>query len=113
MSARDLRGTDIKTLQTLYNKNKYHLNLIQRLNIALDVASALDYLHSQFDRPVIHYDLKPSTVLLDADLTAHFSDFGPTRFLSETTEQSISEQSNSMGIRRTMGYIPPGSSVPY
>ncbi|KAE8662264.1 hypothetical protein F3Y22_tig00113716pilonHSYRG00087 [Hibiscus syriacus] len=87
--------------------NSPSLNLIQRLNISIDVASALDYLHSQFDRPVVHCDLKPSNILLDADLTAHISDFGLTRFLSETTEQSISEQSSSVGIRGTMGYIPP------
>ncbi|XP_038994374.1 probable LRR receptor-like serine/threonine-protein kinase At3g47570 isoform X1 [Hibiscus syriacus] len=83
------------------------LNLIQRLNIAIDVASALDYLHSQFDKPVVHCDLKPSNVLLDTDFTAHISDFGLTRFLSDTTEQSITEQSSSMGIRGTIGYIPP------
>ncbi|XP_038991631.1 probable LRR receptor-like serine/threonine-protein kinase At3g47570 [Hibiscus syriacus] len=64
--------------------NSPSLNLIQRLNIAIDVASALDYIHSQFDKPVVHCDLKPSNILLDADLTAHISDFGLTRFLSET-----------------------------
>ncbi|KAE8712460.1 hypothetical protein F3Y22_tig00110254pilonHSYRG00013 [Hibiscus syriacus] len=51
--------------------NSPSLNLIQRLNIAIDVASALDYIHSQFDKPVVHCDLKPSNILLDADLTAH------------------------------------------
>ncbi|KAE8662265.1 hypothetical protein F3Y22_tig00113716pilonHSYRG00088 [Hibiscus syriacus] len=93
--------------------NLASLNLIQRLNISVDVASALDYLHSQFEGPVIHCDLKPSNILLDADLTAHISDFGLTRFLSEKIDQSISEQSSSVGIRGTMGYIHPGNSIPH
>ncbi|PRQ60888.1 putative protein kinase RLK-Pelle-LRR-XII-1 family [Rosa chinensis] len=36
-----------------------HLNLIQRVNIAIDVANALDYLHSHFHNPIVHCDLKP------------------------------------------------------
>ncbi|KAE8712496.1 hypothetical protein F3Y22_tig00110253pilonHSYRG00084 [Hibiscus syriacus] len=59
--------------------NSPSLNLIQWLNIGIDVALALDYLHSQFDKPVVHCDLKSKNVLLDADLTAHISDFGLTR----------------------------------
>ncbi|KAL4385221.1 hypothetical protein GQ457_15G001070 [Hibiscus cannabinus] len=87
--------------------NSPSLNLLQRLNIAIDVASALDYLHYQFDKPVVHCDLKPSNILLDADLTAHVSDFGLTRFLSTKTEESIVKRSSSFGVRGTMGYIPP------
>ncbi|KAG8476198.1 hypothetical protein CXB51_033113 [Gossypium anomalum] len=83
------------------------LNLTQRLKIAIDVALALDYLHSQFGKPVVHCDLKPSNVLLDGDLTAYVSDFGLTKFLTMTAEYSIGEQSSSIGIRGTMGYIPP------
>ncbi|ESR50787.1 hypothetical protein CICLE_v10033496mg, partial [Citrus x clementina] len=42
-----------------------NLNLLQRLNIAVDVASALDYLHHYCETPIVHCDLKPSNVLLD------------------------------------------------
>ncbi|KAH1075596.1 hypothetical protein J1N35_027924 [Gossypium stocksii] len=83
------------------------LNPTQRLNIVIDIALALDYLHSQFGKPVVHCDLKPSNVLLDVDLTAYVSDFGLTKFLTMTAEYSIGEQSSSIGIRGTMGYIPP------
>jgi serine/threonine protein kinase len=33
--------------------------LEQRLSIVVDVADALDYLHKDYDPPVVHRDLKP------------------------------------------------------
>ncbi|KAJ8765544.1 hypothetical protein K2173_014666 [Erythroxylum novogranatense] len=85
------------------------LNLIQRLSIAIDVASALDYLHHQCETPIVHCDLKPSNVMLDADMTARVGDFGLARFLHDTSTQVApnSNQSSTGGIRGTIGYIAP------
>ncbi|XP_061997001.1 probable LRR receptor-like serine/threonine-protein kinase At3g47570 [Rosa rugosa] len=83
------------------------LSLIQRLNIAIDVASALDYLHNQCETPIVHCDLKPSNVLMDGDLTGHVSDFGLSRFLSEPTTSVSRNQSSSIGIRGSVGYVAP------
>ncbi|KAG5524334.1 hypothetical protein RHGRI_031113 [Rhododendron griersonianum] len=84
------------------------LNIVQRLNIAIDVASALDYLHYHYhcETTIIHCDLKPSNILLDDDLCAHVSDFGLARILSATTCTSNHHQSSSISIRGTTGYIP-------
>ncbi|XP_027152386.1 probable LRR receptor-like serine/threonine-protein kinase At3g47570 [Coffea eugenioides] len=41
------------------------LNIIQRLDIMIDVACGLEYLHYGYSTPVIHCDLKPSNILLD------------------------------------------------
>ncbi|XP_038689251.1 probable LRR receptor-like serine/threonine-protein kinase At3g47570 [Tripterygium wilfordii] len=79
------------------------LSLIQRLNIAINVASALDYLHYHCDTPIVHCDLKPSNVLLDENMTAHVGDFGLTRFLSEASK----DQTISVGLKGSIGYIPP------
>nr|XP_027102710.1 LRR receptor-like serine/threonine-protein kinase FLS2 [Coffea arabica] len=46
------------------------LNL-QRLNRMIDVVRAIDYFHNGYLIPVIHCDLKPSNVLLDAEMVAH------------------------------------------
>nr|XP_028945149.1 probable LRR receptor-like serine/threonine-protein kinase At3g47570 [Malus domestica] len=59
-----------------------NLSLLQRLEIAIGVACALDYLHNHCETPIVHCDLKPSNVLLDKELTGHVSDFGLARFLS-------------------------------
>ncbi|ONI03277.1 hypothetical protein PRUPE_6G248400 [Prunus persica] len=56
------------------------LSLIQRLNIANDVASALDYLHRRCETTIVHCDLKPNNVLLGEDMVAHVGDFGLARF---------------------------------
>lgn len=74
-------------------KNK-RLNLIQRLNIAIDVASALDYLHHDCETPIVHCDLKPSNVLLDQDLVAHVGDFGLAKFLFQASDISSEKPNN-------------------
>ncbi|KAJ3684075.1 hypothetical protein LUZ61_013239 [Rhynchospora tenuis] len=83
------------------------LSLVERLNIAIDVAQALDYLHNDGPTPIVHCDLKPSNVLLDDNMTAHVGDFGLARLL--VMPDSIPSQSmTSIGaIKGSIGYIPP------
>uniref|UniRef100_A0ACD5ZGG3 Uncharacterized protein n=1 Tax=Avena sativa TaxID=4498 RepID=A0ACD5ZGG3_AVESA len=83
------------------------LTLAQRLNIAVDIADALDYLHNNCEPPIVHCDLKPSNILLDEDLVAHVGDFGLAKILPEpATEQPVDSKS-SIGIRGTIGYVAP------
>lgn len=52
----------------------------KRLAIIRDVARALAFLHVECQPPVVHGDLKPSNVLLDANFRAKVADFGLARF---------------------------------
>ena len=84
------------------------LNLIQRVNIAFDVASALDYLHNHCPESIAHCDIKPSNILLDADMVAHLGDFGLAKLLKSISSSST-DQISSIGIRGTVGYVAPGN----
>ncbi|KAK2377169.1 putative LRR receptor serine/threonine-protein kinase [Trifolium repens] len=90
------------------------LSLQQRVDIALDVAQALDYLHNDTEQAVVHCDIKPSNVLLDDDLVAHLGDFGLARLIHGATGHSNNDQVISSTIKGTIGYVPPeyGAGVP-
>ncbi|HEU4783375.1 MAG TPA: serine/threonine-protein kinase [Ktedonobacterales bacterium] len=64
------------------------------------IASALDYAHSL---GVIHRDIKPQNVLLDAEGNAHLSDFSIARLLEESRTK-LTSTSRMLG---TPAYIAP------
>jgi serine/threonine protein kinase len=82
------------------------LTLLERLNIAIDVASAMDYLHNDCDPPIVHCDLKPANVLIDEDMVAHVADFGLARFLSQNSSE---KHSSTLELKGSIGYIAPGT----
>ncbi|KMT00499.1 hypothetical protein BVRB_9g217980 [Beta vulgaris subsp. vulgaris] len=85
-----------------------NLKFSKRLDIAIDVAFALDYLHHHCSISIVHCDLKPSNILLDGEMVAHVSDFGLAKFLSEAIKDDVHvSQSSSIGVRGTIGYAPP------
>ncbi|GLT35864.1 hypothetical protein SLA2020_102800 [Shorea laevis] len=122
-SSLDFKGSDFKAiiyefmqngsledwLHPHENQGVGEFNFIQRLNISIDVAFALEYLHHYCQPVIVHGDLKPSNVLLDHDMVAHVGDFGMSRIFRNESRHSIAskEQNSSIGIKGTIGYIPP------
>ena len=86
------------------------LSLSQRLDIAVDIVDALDYLHNGCQPSIIHCDLKPSNILLNQDMRARVGDFGIARVLDEATSKNPLNSSSTLGIRGSIGYIAPGNS---
>ncbi|KAL4034313.1 hypothetical protein IC575_007447 [Cucumis melo] len=104
------------SLDSWIHKHKLHadgsgLNLIERLNIAIDVASVLDYLHNGYDVPIVHCDLKPSNIILSEEMTAKVGDFGLARLLMEGGNNQSSSISSSHVLKGSIGYLPPEYGV--
>ncbi|KAI4328599.1 hypothetical protein L6164_020938 [Bauhinia variegata] len=90
------------------NQTQMSLNLLQRLNIVIDVANTIEYLHHGCETPIVHCDLKPSNVLLDENMVGHVGDFGLARFFQEGTQNYSAPQSSTIEVRGTIGYTAPG-----
>ncbi|PSS31465.1 Receptor-like protein kinase [Actinidia chinensis var. chinensis] len=82
------------------------LNLLDRLSVAIDVASVLNYLHHESGTQVVHCDLKPSNILLDDEMIAKVGDFGLAKLLINrpTNEASLN---STHALKGSIGYIPP------
>lgn len=77
----------------------------KRLNIALDVARGLEYLHTLAHQSFIHRDLKSSNILLGDDFKAKISDFGLVK-LAPDGEKSVVTR-----LAGTFGYLAPEYAV--
>lgn len=83
----------------LYSQKHGLLSWELRVQIALDVARGLEYLHDGAVPPVIHRDIKSSNILLDESMRARVADFGLSR------EEMVNK--NATNIRGTFGYLDP------
>ncbi|MFN8421445.1 MAG: serine/threonine-protein kinase [Anaerolineae bacterium] len=86
------------TLKDVLERGRLPLNEV--VYLTSQIASALDYAHRQ---GVVHRDVKPSNILIDAEGNAFLTDFGIAR-LVETTDSSLTGTGVAVG---TPGYMAP------
>ncbi|KAG5035404.1 hypothetical protein JHK87_010314 [Glycine soja] len=81
--------------------NTKRLTWKRRLEVAIDVARALVYLHHECYPSIVHRDVKASNVLLDKDGKAKVTDFGLARIVN------VGDSHVSTIVAGTVGYVAP------
>ncbi|XP_042508184.1 G-type lectin S-receptor-like serine/threonine-protein kinase LECRK3 [Macadamia integrifolia] len=73
----------------------------ERVNIALNIARGILYLHEECDNQIIHCDIKPQNILMDEYGCPKIADFGLSKLLK------MDQTKTQTGIRGTRGYVAP------
>ncbi|XP_059076984.1 L-type lectin-domain containing receptor kinase IX.1-like [Cryptomeria japonica] len=86
----------------IFGKEEDTLSWEKRYSIACDIASALVYLHEDWEQRFVHRDVKASNVMLDSNFNAKLGDFGLARLMDR--DQTASHTTVVAGTR---GYLAP------
>ena len=81
------------------------------LKISLDIVAGLEHLHRY---EVIHYDLKPSNILLDDEYNAKIADFGAskvkaTSYITASARGTLGKKVGRCGISECLCNVQPNS----
>ncbi|VAH85265.1 unnamed protein product [Triticum turgidum subsp. durum] len=85
----------------LFSKHSVKLIWEIRYRIALGAARGLAYLHEECKDCIIHCDMKPDNVLLDAHFCPKIADFGMAKLLGRDFSRALTT------MRGTIGYLAP------
>ncbi|MED6137177.1 LysM domain receptor-like kinase 3 [Stylosanthes scabra] len=88
--------------QYLHGTGRKPLAWSTRVQIALDSARGLEYIHEHTVPVYIHRDVKPANILIDKDFRGKVADFGLTKL--REVGSSLSLHTRLVG---TFGYMPP------
>ncbi|KAH8516848.1 hypothetical protein H0E87_004984 [Populus deltoides] len=80
------------------------IDLAGRVDIAIDVAHAVTYLHMYTDHPIIHRDINSSNILLTENFRAKVADFGFARLAADRDSGATHV---STQVKGTAGYLDP------
>ncbi|XP_035546917.1 G-type lectin S-receptor-like serine/threonine-protein kinase LECRK3 [Juglans regia] len=89
------------TLSGYLLKSQLKPNWEERINIALDIARGILYLHEECETRIIHCDLNPNNILMDEYGCAKIADFGVAKLLIPDHSRTLT------GVRGTRGYVAP------
>ncbi|KAG8660588.1 hypothetical protein MANES_02G177400v8, partial [Manihot esculenta] len=73
----------------------------ERIEIALNIARGIFYLHEECETQIIHCDIKPENILIDEKGGVKIADFGLSKLLMPNQSKTYT------GVRGTRGYVAP------
>ncbi|KAI3819154.1 hypothetical protein L1987_12979 [Smallanthus sonchifolius] len=88
-------------------KSGESLSFRMRLQVALDSAKGILYLHTDANPPIFHRDIKSSNILLDSKFVAKVADFGLSRLAPILDDNGAVPNYISTLVRGTPGYLDP------
>ncbi|XP_061371272.1 probable LRR receptor-like serine/threonine-protein kinase At4g29180 [Gastrolobium bilobum] len=97
----------------LSDRNPHCLSWDRRLQIAIDAAEGLDYLHHGCKPPIIHRDVKSANILINQNLEAKIADFGLSKVFKndnrnvETEVIHNNDRNTGSAVMGTTGYLDP------
>ncbi|CAK8535887.1 unnamed protein product [Lathyrus sativus] len=86
----------------LSDKNENILSWNQRLQIAVDAAEGLEYLHHGCNPPIVHRDVKSKNILLNEKLQGKLADFGLSKIFPNEGDTHVFTV-----VAGTPGYLDP------
>lgn len=90
------------SLQARLHDPRRPLSWPTRFKIVMGTAKGLSHLHHSFQPPIIHYNIKPSNVLLDENTNPKISDFALARLITKLDKHVLSNRFQS-----APGYVAP------
>lgn len=97
------KGSLRSHLQNPQNKGHTPLSWMMRVQIALDAARGLEYIHEHTKTHYVHRDIKSSNILLDGSFREKISDFGLSKLVGKTYD----EEATTTKVVGTFGYLAP------
>ncbi|KAG0627039.1 hypothetical protein M758_2G169700 [Ceratodon purpureus] len=82
-------------------------NWKERLNIVLQSACGIEYMHSLCSSRIIHRDIKSENILLTGDMVAKVADFGISRLMGGDEADNKWKSHLTTGVMGSLGYLDP------
>lgn len=87
--------------------NNLILNWKQRYSLIKSLASAIYYLHEEWDERVIHKNITSSAVFLDSDMNPRLGSFALAEFLTRNEHGHHVDTDKKTSVRGIFGYMSP------
>ena len=88
--------------------SQHQVPLVERIKLVKKVAAAVGYAHAQ---GVVHRDIKPQNIVVDADGEPHIIDFGIGKKLGLSDVEGDERPTGREGALGTFGYMAPEQSA--